>query len=97
MQARRDFPYCGPKTSKLFNRNNQSAQLAQHDDYVQQLLDTLKQEDIEENTMVMWVSDNGPMYNNLWAVVPFQRMIGSHMQKIRKYPHRDICSGLFSE
>ena len=43
-------------------RNNQSAQLAQHDDYVQQLLDTLKQEGIEENTLVVWVSDNGPMY-----------------------------------
>jgi arylsulfatase len=43
-------------------RNNQAAQLAQHDDYVQQLLETLKQEGIEENTLVVWVSDNGPMY-----------------------------------
>ena len=43
-------------------RNNQSAQLAQHDDYIRQLLDTLKQTGIEENTLVVWVSDNGPMY-----------------------------------
>lgn len=42
--------------------NLQSAQLAQHDDYVQQLLDTLKEEGIAENTLVVWVSDNGPMY-----------------------------------
>lgn len=42
--------------------NNQSAQLAQHDDYVQQLLDLLDELDIEENTLVVWVSDNGPMY-----------------------------------
>ena len=37
----------------------------------------------------------GAMYNHLWAVVPFQRMVGSHMGLIRKYPHRDIRSGLF--
>ncbi len=43
-------------------RNNQSAQLAQHDDYIQQMLVTLKHEGIEENTLVIWVSDNGPMY-----------------------------------
>ena len=42
--------------------NPQSAQLAQHDDYVKQLLDTLKEEGISENTLVVWVSDNGPMY-----------------------------------
>ena len=43
-------------------RNNQSAQLAQHDDYIQQLLDTVKEAGIEQNTLVVWVSDNGPMY-----------------------------------
>jgi arylsulfatase len=42
--------------------NNQAAQLAQHDDYVQRLLDVLNAEGIEENTLVVWVSDNGPMY-----------------------------------
>ncbi len=42
--------------------NLQSAELAQHDDYMQQLLDTLREEGIAENTLVVWVSDNGPMY-----------------------------------
>jgi len=42
--------------------NLQSAELAQHDDYMQQLLDTLREEGIAENTLVIWVSDNGPMY-----------------------------------
>lgn len=42
--------------------NNQSAQLAQHDDYIKQLRDTLMEEGIAENTLVIWVSDNGPMY-----------------------------------
>ena len=46
----------------LDHRNNQSAQLAQHDDYIKQLLDTVKEAGIEENTLVVWVSDNGPMY-----------------------------------
>jgi len=47
----------------LDHRNNQSAQLAQHDDYIKQLLDTVKEAGIEENTLVIWVSDNGPMYS----------------------------------
>ena len=42
--------------------NLQSAQLAQHDDYMKELLDTLVEEGIAENTLVIWVSDNGPMY-----------------------------------
>lgn len=42
--------------------NLQSAELAQHDDYVKELLDTLQKEGIAENTLVVWVSDNGPMY-----------------------------------
>ena len=37
----------------------------------------------------------GAMYSHLWAIVPFQRMVGSHMGLIQKYPHRDIKSGLF--
>ena len=43
-------------------RNNQSAQLAQHDDHIKQLLDTIEAEGIADNTLVVWVSDNGPMY-----------------------------------
>lgn len=42
--------------------NLQSAELAQHDDYIKELLDTLKEQGIAENTLVVWVSDNGPMY-----------------------------------
>lgn len=42
--------------------NLQAAELAQHDDYMKELLDTLKEQGIAENTLVVWVSDNGPMY-----------------------------------
>jgi len=42
--------------------NNQAAQLAQHDDYMKQLLDTVAAAGIAENTLIIWVSDNGPMY-----------------------------------
>ncbi len=44
------------------SRNNQAAQLAQHDASVKRILDTLKEQGIAENTVVIWVSDNGPMY-----------------------------------
>ena len=57
-------------------RNNQSAQLAQHDDYIQQLLDALKQEGIEENTLVVWVSDNGPMYS-FWPSAGYSWLRGA--------------------
>ena len=33
-----------------------------HNKHVQSLLDTLKKEGIAENTLVVWISDNGPMY-----------------------------------
>ena len=46
-------------------RNNQAAQLAQHDDYIRQLLETVEEAGIEENTLLVWVSDNGPMYSLL--------------------------------
>ena len=36
--------------------------MAQHNAHVRRLLDTLKQEGIAENTLVVWWSDNGPMY-----------------------------------
>jgi arylsulfatase A-like enzyme len=47
----------------LDHRNNQSAQLAQHDDYIKQLLDTVSDAGIAENTLIVWISDNGPMYS----------------------------------
>ena len=42
--------------------NRQSSFMAMHNDHVRQLLDTLKAEGIAENTLVVWISDNGPMY-----------------------------------
>ena len=31
----------------------------------------------------------GAMYHHLWSIVPFQRMVGSHMGLIRNYPTGD--------
>ena len=43
--------------------NNNAAILARHDKAVHELLETLRAEGIAENTLVVWVSDNGPMYD----------------------------------
>ncbi|MBW2010518.1 MAG: sulfatase-like hydrolase/transferase, partial [Deltaproteobacteria bacterium] len=42
--------------------NPQASEMAAHNAHVKQLLDTLKTEGIAENTLVVWISDNGPMY-----------------------------------
>ena len=42
--------------------NNQAAQIAQHDEHLKRLLKTLKDQGIAENTLLVWWSDNGPMY-----------------------------------
>lgn len=42
--------------------NAQASFMVLHNKHVNQLLDTLKQEGIAENTLVVWWSDNGPMY-----------------------------------
>jgi arylsulfatase len=42
--------------------NAQASEMAAHNAHVRQLLDTLKAEGIAENTLVVWFSDNGPMY-----------------------------------
>ena len=42
--------------------NAQASEMAMHNAHVQRLFDTLKSEDIAENTLVVWISDNGPMY-----------------------------------
>jgi len=42
--------------------NAQASFMAMHNDHMRQLFDTLKEEGIEENTLVVWWSDNGPMY-----------------------------------
>ena len=38
-------------------------QMMEHDDYVGQILRTLEDLGIAENTLVVWMSDNGPMYD----------------------------------
>ena len=42
--------------------NSQASMMAAHSSYVTRLLETLKEEKIAENTLVVWMSDNGPMY-----------------------------------
>ena len=42
--------------------NAQASEMAAHNSHIKQLLETLKSEGIEENTLVVWISDNGPMY-----------------------------------
>jgi arylsulfatase A-like enzyme len=42
--------------------NAQASEMAAHNAHVKQMLDTLKSEGIAENTLVVWISDNGPMY-----------------------------------
>eukprot|EP00009_Paramoeba_aestuarina_P000396 CAMPEP_0201514294 /NCGR_PEP_ID=MMETSP0161_2-20130828/6147_1 /ASSEMBLY_ACC=CAM_ASM_000251 /TAXON_ID=180227 /ORGANISM="Neoparamoeba aestuarina, Strain SoJaBio B1-5/56/2" /LENGTH=544 /DNA_ID=CAMNT_0047910809 /DNA_START=209 /DNA_END=1843 /DNA_ORIENTATION=- len=44
------------------SRNNQASQLGQHEEAVQRLIDLLEKEGIAENTLLVWYSDNGPMY-----------------------------------
>ncbi len=44
------------------SRNAQASFMARHNDQVRSILDTLRNERIAENTLVMWYSDNGPMY-----------------------------------
>lgn len=43
--------------------NCQAAQLAQHDKNVQRIRDKLEQLEIARNTLLVWASDNGPMYS----------------------------------
>ncbi len=42
--------------------NAQASMMVLHNQHVQNVLDTLEKEDIAENTLVVWISDNGPMY-----------------------------------
>lgn len=42
--------------------NAQSSFMAMHNAHVARLLETLREEGIAENTLVVWWSDNGPMY-----------------------------------
>ncbi|WP_285763086.1 sulfatase-like hydrolase/transferase [Biformimicrobium ophioploci] len=42
--------------------NRQASFMVLHNKHVQQLMDTLKEAGVAENTLVVWISDNGPMY-----------------------------------
>ena len=42
--------------------NPQASQMAEHNAHMEQLFNTLRSEGIAENTLVVWISDNGPMY-----------------------------------
>lgn len=56
---------CPPeeRSAKYVDHSNcQAAQLVQHDKNVRRILDALDELKIAENTVVFWVSDNGPMY-----------------------------------
>ena len=56
---------CPPKErhAKFVDSGNcQAAQLFQHDKNVKRIRDKLEQLDIADNTLLVWASDNGPMY-----------------------------------
>ena len=42
--------------------NCQAAQLAQHDQNIKRIVDKLSELDLAANTLLVWMSDNGPMY-----------------------------------
>ena len=44
------------------SRNNNGVEMVEHDAKVAEVVQVLKDEGIEENTLVVWMSDNGPMY-----------------------------------
>ena len=50
------------KADGVDRQNRQASFMALHDSHVKKLLKTLKDEGIAENTLVVWISDNGPMY-----------------------------------
>jgi arylsulfatase len=68
-QAYQDAPH-------VDRANAQASMMAQHNAHVRQLLDTLRQEGIAENTLVVWWSDNGPMYA-FWPTAGYSWLQGS--------------------
>lgn len=56
--------------------NAQASFMAMHNDHVRQLLDTLRSEGIAENTLVVWWSDNGPMYG-FWPTAGYSWLQGA--------------------
>ena len=56
--------------------NRQASFMALHNKHVGQLLATLKEEGIAENTLVVWISDNGPMYA-FWSTAGYTLLRGA--------------------
>jgi arylsulfatase len=56
--------------------NAQASMMAQHNNHIRKLLDHLKQEGIDENTLVVWWSDNGPMYA-FWPTAGYSWLRGA--------------------
>jgi len=56
------FIGANPKFMNTPAGTNNAAQMTEHDFNVGRVLDTLKELGIAENTLVVWSSDNGPMY-----------------------------------
>ena len=56
--------------------NAQASMMLQHNEHVRSLLDTLKKEGIAENTLVVWWSDNGPMYA-FWPTAGYSWLRGA--------------------
>jgi arylsulfatase len=57
-------------------QNRQASFMVLHNKHVQSLLDTLKEEGIAENTLVVWISDNGPMYA-FWPTAGYTLLRGA--------------------
>lgn len=56
--------------------NPQASWMLQHNDHVRGLLKTLQDEGIAENTLVVWISDNGPMYG-FWPISGYTWLRGA--------------------
>ena len=56
--------------------NRQASFMVLHNKHVKQLLGTLESEGIAENTLVVWISDNGPMYA-FWPTSGYTLLTGA--------------------
>ena len=56
--------------------NRQASFMVLHNEHVRRLLDKLEELEIAENTLVVWISDNGPMYA-FWPTAGYTLLRGS--------------------
>jgi arylsulfatase len=56
--------------------NAQASMMVLHNKHVESVLDTLKELNIAENTLVVWISDNGPMYA-FWPTAGYTLLRGA--------------------